>query len=70
MYVTFPDKSMRACEKMLRLNGVTKKFGGLIAVNDVSMTVDKGQIFGVIGPNGAGKTTLLNLISGIYRCDC
>jgi branched-chain amino acid transport system ATP-binding protein len=54
---------------MLELNGVTKKFGGLVAVNNVDLDVREGEILGLVGPNGAGKTTLLNLISGIYRPD-
>jgi branched-chain amino acid transport system ATP-binding protein len=52
---------------MLKINHVTKKFGSLLAVNDVSMEVHKGQIVGLIGPNGAGKTTLFNTISGLYK---
>jgi branched-chain amino acid transport system ATP-binding protein len=51
---------------MLQLNKVTIKFGGLIAVNEVSTEIKSGQIFGLIGPNGAGKTTLFNIISGVY----
>jgi branched-chain amino acid transport system ATP-binding protein len=54
---------------MLELDGVTKKFGGLVAVNAVNLRVGEGEILGLVGPNGAGKTTLLNLISGIYRPD-
>ncbi|CEJ12324.1 Lipopolysaccharide export system ATP-binding protein LptB [bacterium YEK0313] len=49
---------------MLRVEGVTKRFGGLVAVNDVTMHVEAGTISGLIGPNGAGKTTLFTLISG------
>ncbi len=49
---------------MLAVEGVTKRFGGLVAVSDVSMSVPKGLITGLIGPNGAGKTTLFTLISG------
>jgi len=54
---------------MLAVNGVTKSFGGLVAVNQVSLSLNEGEILGLVGPNGAGKTTLLNLISGIYRPD-
>jgi branched-chain amino acid transport system ATP-binding protein len=50
---------------MLKLNGVSRFFGGLAAVTDVSFSVEAGQVVGLIGPNGAGKTTLLNLISGL-----
>ena len=51
--------------KVLETNDVTKRFGGLIAVNKVSMHVNEGEIVGLIGPNGAGKTTLLNAIAGL-----
>ncbi len=51
---------------ILRAEHITKMFGGLVAVNDVSFEVEEGEIFGVIGPNGAGKTTLFNVISGVY----
>lgn len=54
---------------ILSTEGVVKRFGGLVAVNDVSITVNKGEIFGIIGPNGAGKTTFLNCISGYYKPD-
>jgi branched-chain amino acid transport system ATP-binding protein len=50
---------------MLKLNGVSRQFGGLAAVSQVSFSVEAGQVVGLIGPNGAGKTTLLNLISGL-----
>ena len=50
---------------VLDAKNVTKRFGGLVAVNDVSLHVEEGEILGLIGPNGAGKTTLLNAISGL-----
>ncbi len=51
---------------MLELKGVTKKFGGIVACKDISLSVAPGQIAGLIGPNGAGKTTVFNLITGVY----
>ena len=54
---------------MLTLERVTKRFGGLTAVRDVSLEVREGDLLGIIGPNGAGKTTLFNVISGYYRPD-
>lgn len=55
----------RACE--LRVEGVTMRFGGLVALDDVSFVARSGEVLGVIGPNGAGKTTLFNVISGVER---
>ena len=52
---------------LLTLERVTKRFGGLTAVRDVSLEVRTGDLLGIIGPNGAGKTTLFNVISGYYR---
>ena len=52
---------------MLKLNSVTIKFGGLTAVNNLDLKVEKCSIFGLIGPNGAGKTTAFNIISGVYK---
>ncbi len=54
---------------LLKLDGVTKRFGGLIAVNSVDLVVEEGEKLGIVGPNGSGKTTLYNLISGVYMPD-
>lgn len=54
---------------MLQVNNVTKQFGGIKAVDDLSFRVKKGHIHSIIGPNGAGKTTLVNMITGVYKVD-
>jgi branched-chain amino acid transport system ATP-binding protein len=54
---------------LLKLDHVTKRFGGLTAANNVSFGVDEGEIVGLIGPNGAGKTTIMNVISGLMKPD-
>lgn len=54
---------------LLDLRGVTKTFGGLKAINQIDLSLEKGKIFGLIGPNGAGKTTLFNVICGVYKPD-
>jgi len=51
---------------LLRVDRVTKQFGGLTAVKDLSMDVRRGALYGLIGPNGAGKTTVFNLLTGVY----
>lgn len=56
-------------EPLLTLQGLTKKFGGVAAINDVSFDLQAGRIVGLIGPNGAGKTTLVNLVTGVHRAD-
>ena len=52
---------------LLQVNGVTLRFGGLLAVSDVSFRIAQGEILGLIGPNGAGKTTLFNIVNGVYK---
>ncbi len=54
---------------LLKLESVTKSFGGLMAVRAIDLTISEGEIVGLIGPNGAGKTTLFDLITGFYRSD-
>ena len=62
--MTAPASSQTA-SSILSVKGATRRFGGLIAVNEVSFEVTIGEIFGLIGPNGAGKTTMFNLLSGL-----
>lgn len=54
---------------MLEVKNISISFGGLKAVNDFSVTIEKGQLYGLIGPNGAGKTTIFNLLTGVYKPD-
>jgi branched-chain amino acid transport system ATP-binding protein len=54
-------------EPILSVKGLTRHFGGLTAVSNVNMEIQKGELIGLIGPNGAGKTTLFNLLTGVYE---
>jgi branched-chain amino acid transport system ATP-binding protein len=64
-----PASTDDAGEAVLRTEGITKRFGGLTAVDDVDVRIDRGEIVGLIGPNGAGKSTLFNCITGTLRAD-
>ncbi|WP_249997906.1 ABC transporter ATP-binding protein [Actinoplanes sp. M2I2] len=59
--------SVRGEDVLLEVDHVTLRFGGVVALNDVSFSLRKGEIFGLIGPNGAGKTTCFNAMTGVYR---
>ena len=67
MNFTPASQQIKAASVQLSVAGVGKRFGGVTAVDDVSIEVPQGRIVSIIGPNGAGKTSLLNMISGFYR---
>ena len=60
-------KERDGAQALLVADGVTKTFGGLVAVSDVSFSIERGRIVSIIGPNGAGKTTFFNMLTGLYR---
>ena len=67
MSAVLPHPAPAATDVVLRATGVTKRFGGLTAVNSIDLVIPRGTIQGLIGPNGAGKTTFFNMIAGIYE---
>lgn len=54
---------------LLEVTAVTKRFGGIVALDGVSMSIAEGDILGLVGPNGSGKSTLINVLSGFYAAD-
>ncbi|MGC8730413.1 MAG: ATP-binding cassette domain-containing protein, partial [Candidatus Micrarchaeia archaeon] len=54
-------------DEVVKIDHVVKRFGNFTAVNDISLSIKKGELFGILGPNGAGKTTLINMIVGLLK---
>ena len=67
MSAELAERDPQFAEQVLTINGLTKRFGGLVAVDNVDFSVPRGAIAGLIGPNGAGKTTVFNMVAGIYE---
>ncbi|PXW99284.1 amino acid/amide ABC transporter ATP-binding protein 1 (HAAT family) [Sphaerotilus hippei] len=61
--------TQKSSDIVFNVQGVSKRFGGLQALSDVSMTIQRGHVYGLIGPNGAGKTTFFNVVTGLYTPD-
>jgi branched-chain amino acid transport system ATP-binding protein len=61
------DQEANAAVPVLELRNVTMRFGGVVAINGLDLTIREGEIFALIGPNGAGKTTVFNVVTGVYR---
>jgi branched-chain amino acid transport system ATP-binding protein len=64
-----PERSPAPGPWLLETRGLTKRFGGLLAVDALALALGEGEVRGLIGPNGSGKTTTINLLSGLYRAD-
>ena len=60
---------MAGQDVLLKVENITKRFGGIVAVDHVSLEVKRGEIISIIGPNGAGKTTVFNMLTGVYEVD-
>lgn len=60
---------MRVQTNILEVKNITKRFGGIVAVDGVSLSIKRGEIISIIGPNGAGKTTVFNMLTGVYEVD-